>query len=251
MTAEPRCDFCRGSVAAVGESADLGRVRICGACSSSFAHQLGHDEGVCSNCGRHMPSAERLHGEGDVQVCEVCLRGEGAPQVDDEAVGGDPSLTHLTDRGDVHMVDVSSKDATDRRAVAEAVVTMPAELAERLFSGALPKGDALATVRLAGIMAAKRTPELIPLAHPIALTSVAVVVEPHPDGVRIEAVCGTTDRTGVEMEAMTAAGVAALTLYDMVKSVERSVTLREIRLLSKSGGRTGEWSVVVDDEPVE
>lgn len=153
----------------------------------------------------------------------------------------DPRLTHLDDEGAVHMVDVSEKEITERVAVAEAVVELPAPLAERLFAGDLPKGDALATVRLAGIMAAKRTPELIPLAHPIALSSVAVGIERHPSGVRIEARCTVSDRTGVEMEAMTAAAVAALALYDMVKSVERGVVIGPVRLVSKSGGRSGEW----------
>lgn len=153
-----------------------------------------------------------------------------------------PRLTHLDDKGAVHMVDVGDKDVTERVAVAEAVVQMPADLAERFFTGELPKGDALATVRLAGIMAAKRTPDLIPLAHPIALSSVKIELEPHAEGVRIEARCSVAERTGVEMEAMTAAAVAALALYDMVKSVERGVVIGPLRLLSKSGGRSGEWS---------
>ncbi|MGH8910996.1 MAG: cyclic pyranopterin monophosphate synthase MoaC [Acidimicrobiia bacterium] len=155
-------------------------------------------------------------------------------------------LTHLTSEGDVHMVEVGAKAVSDRRAVAEAVVSMSAHLADRFFAGDLPKGDALATVRLAGIMAAKRTPELIPLAHPIALTSVTVAVERHQDGVRIEAECAVRDRTGVEMEALTAVAVSALTLYDMVKSVERGVVIGPIRLLSKVGGRSGVWEASDD-----
>lgn len=153
-----------------------------------------------------------------------------------------PRLTHLDEEGAVHMVDVGDKDVTERVATAEAVVQMPADLAERFFTGDLPKGDALATVRLAGIMAAKRTPDLIPLAHPIALNSVKIGLESHPDGVRIQARCSVSERTGVEMEAMTAVAVAALALYDMVKSVERGVVIGPVRLLSKSGGRSGEWS---------
>lgn len=155
----------------------------------------------------------------------------------------EPRLTHLDEKGAVHMVDVGGKDVTERVATAEAVVQMPGGLAERFFTGDLPKGDALATVRLAGIMAAKRTPDLIPLAHPIALNSVNIEVERHPDGVKIRARCSVTERTGVEMEAMTAVAVAALALYDMVKSVERGVVIGPVRLLSKSGGRSGEWSV--------
>ena len=153
-----------------------------------------------------------------------------------------PRLTHLDEEGAVHMVDVGGKDVTERVATAKAVVQMPADLAERFFTGDLPKGDALATVRLAGIMAAKRTPDLIPLAHPIALNSVKIELEPHADGVRIQARCSVAERTGVEMEAMTAVTVAALALYDMVKSVERGVVISSVRLLSKSGGRSGEWS---------
>lgn len=152
------------------------------------------------------------------------------------------NLPHLNPEGEVHMVDVGRKDVTTRRATAEARVRMSPELSERLFSGDLPKGDALATVRLAGIMAAKRTPELIPLAHPIGLDSVEVRVERVEAGVRIVAECSVTARTGVEMEALTAAAVAALALYDMVKGVERDVVVEGIRLLSKSGGRSGDWS---------
>lgn len=151
-------------------------------------------------------------------------------------------LTHLNEGGDVHMVNVASKEATERVATAEAVVAMPADLAERFFIGDLPKGDAAATVRLAAIMAAKRTPDLIPLAHPIPLDSVTVSLESHPRGVRIEVTCRVVARTGVEMEAMTAASVAALTLYDMVKSLQRGVTIEEVRLLAKTGGRSGDWS---------
>ncbi len=230
-----RCGFCGGNPEAVGALARHEKVAICAGCAESFSHQLGHQEGRCSNCGREMPEARRLHGEGDVIICEVCL--ESGPSDSEEA----PALTHLDAQGEVHMVDVGQKATTERRAVAEAVVQMSPALADRLFSGGLPKGDALATVRLAGIMAAKRTPDLIPLAHPISLSSVAVTVEPHPDGARIEADCSITDRTGVEMEALTAASVAALALYDMVKSIERGVVIGPIRLLRKSGGRSGSW----------
>ncbi|MEX1044243.1 MAG: cyclic pyranopterin monophosphate synthase MoaC [Acidimicrobiia bacterium] len=149
---------------------------------------------------------------------------------------------HLSDSGDVHMVDVGGKDVTDRMAVAECTVTMAESTATALFGGGLPKGDALASVRLAGIMAAKRTPDLIPLCHPVAITGVEVTVEPHPGGARIEATVRTTGRTGVEMEAMTAVSVASLALYDMVKGVERGVEIGPLRLVSKSGGRSGTWT---------
>lgn len=232
------CGFCGASEQVGGSLRHLARVIICETCAEAFSHQLGHGEGQCSNCGRTTPEAIRLHGEGTPIICEVCLT----------AAPTDVSLTHLTDTGEVHMVDVGAKPASERRAVAEAIVAMSPELADRFFSGDLPKGDALATVRLAGIMAAKRTPDLIPLAHPIALTSVTVAVDRHSAGVRIEAVCAVTDRTGVEMEALTAATVAALTLYDMVKSVERGVTIGPIRLVSKSGGRSGTWQAPGRDD---
>lgn len=149
---------------------------------------------------------------------------------------------HLTDDGDVHMVDVSGKAVTDRVAVAEGVVNLRAETAEALFGGTLPKGDALASIRLAGIMGSKRTPDLIPLCHPILLSGVTVDVEQCAEGARITARVTTSGQTGVEMEAMTAVSVAALALYDMVKGVERAVEIGPIRLIHKSGGRSGEWN---------
>jgi cyclic pyranopterin phosphate synthase len=141
----------------------------------------------------------------------------------------------------MHMVDVSDKEVTVREAVAEAEVTLSTEVSRRLFSGDLPKGDALAAVRLAGITGAKRTAELIPLCHPLPIDAVAIEVEELPAGARITSRVRTTARTGVEMEAMTAAAVAALTLYDMVKGIERGVTIGPVRLLSKTGGRSGTW----------
>ena len=151
-------------------------------------------------------------------------------------------LTHLSGEGEVRMVDVSDKPDTERVAEAEAVVAMSEATRDLLFSGELPKGDALAAARVAGIMAAKKTADLIPLCHPLQLTSVALEAEPVRDGVRILARVGTTGPTGVEMEAMTAASVAALTIYDMIKGVERGAEIQNVRLLSKSGGRSGDWS---------
>jgi cyclic pyranopterin phosphate synthase len=139
------------------------------------------------------------------------------------------------------MVDVSSKEITQRTALAEAIVALASSTAEALFGGNLPKGDALATIRLAGIMAAKRTSELIPLCHPLAIDAVEVSIDRVEEGARIVAEVTTTARTGVEMEAMTAASIAALTLYDMVKGVERGVEIRSVRLLRKAGGRSGTW----------
>jgi cyclic pyranopterin phosphate synthase len=142
------------------------------------------------------------------------------------------------------MVDVGEKAATDREAVAEGFVTVSPELADRFFAGDLPKGDAAAVARVAGIMGAKRTADLIPLCHPIPLTGVEVALERSGRGIRVLATVRTTGRTGVEMEAMTAVAVAALTIYDMVKSVERGVTIESIGLLRKSGGRSGTWEKV-------
>jgi cyclic pyranopterin phosphate synthase len=139
------------------------------------------------------------------------------------------------------MVDVSSKEITQRTASAEAIVALADSTAEALFGGTLPKGDALATIRLAGIMAAKRTSELIPLCHPLPIDAVEVTIDRVKEGARIVAEVTTTARTGVEMEAMTAASIAALTLYDMVKGVERGVEIRSVRLLRKAGGRSGTW----------
>jgi cyclic pyranopterin phosphate synthase len=141
-------------------------------------------------------------------------------------------LTHVTESGDVHMVDVGSKPAVRRRAVARGRVRMAPETAERLT--ALPKGDALVTAQLAGIMAAKRTAELVPLCHPLPLSHVAVTLEVVGDGVDIEASVETTAQTGVEMEALTAVGVAALTVYDMAKAVDTGMVIDGIRLVEKT-----------------
>ena len=141
-------------------------------------------------------------------------------------------LSHVDESGDVRMVDVGGKPAVRRRARAEARVGMAAETAARLR--ALPKGDALATARLAGIMAAKRTADLIPLCHPLPLSRIDVQVEAGGDGVTIVATVETVARTGVEMEALTAVSVAALTVYDMVKAIDREVVVRDVRLLEKT-----------------
>lgn len=150
-------------------------------------------------------------------------------------------LPHLTATGDVHMVDVSDKDVTSRRAIAEAVVVMSEATRDLLFAGELPKGDALATVRLAGVMAAKNTSQIVPLCHPIPLEAVTVEVVVDDRGARITATVSTTGKTGVEMEAMSAVSVAALAMYDMVKGIERGVTIEDVRLLHKSGGRSGTY----------
>ncbi|HET8740709.1 MAG TPA: cyclic pyranopterin monophosphate synthase MoaC [Acidimicrobiia bacterium] len=153
----------------------------------------------------------------------------------------DPEFTHLNERGEVHMVDVGDKEVTTRTAIAEGTVRMPPELVEKFFSGGLGKGDAAAVARVAGIMGAKKTAELIPLCHPIDLTSVEISLEPGGHGVEITATVSTRSRTGVEMEALTAVSTAALTVYDMVKGLERGVTIESVRLRKKEGGRTGTW----------
>jgi cyclic pyranopterin monophosphate synthase len=148
------------------------------------------------------------------------------------------SLSHIDERGRARMVDVGSKEETDRRARARAIVRMSPETAALVAAGDAPKGDVLGTARLAGIQAAKRTGELIPLAHPLPLTFVDVEVEIDPAGtVTIVGEARTTAKTGVEMEALTACTVAALTVYDMVKGVERGVTIGEVTLLEKTGGK--------------
>jgi cyclic pyranopterin phosphate synthase len=150
-------------------------------------------------------------------------------------------MNHLDDRGNVHMVDVGGKAVTDRVAVAVATVEMADNTRRRLFSDDLPKGDALATARIAAIGAAKRTPDLIPLCHPIAISGVTVTIEQISDGATVTATVSVTAKTGVEMEAMTAASVGALAIYDMVKGIDRAARIRSVELLSKSGGRSGEW----------
>ena len=140
------------------------------------------------------------------------------------------------------MVDVGRKAETSRVAVAEARVAMSAQTRDMVFGGTLPKGDAVAVARVAGIMAAKKTSELIPLCHSLRLSHVTVEIDPDESGTRIVATAETVDRTGVEMEAMVAASTAALTVYDMVKGVERAVEVAGVRLLHKSGGKSGEWN---------
>ena len=149
--------------------------------------------------------------------------------------------THLDESGAAHMVDVGAKAATGRRAVAGGRIAMAPEALAAIRAGNAPKGDVLSTARIAGIMAAKRTAELIPLCHPLALTSVAVEFDWEADGISVRATAATTGPTGVEMEALTAASVALLTLYDMAKALDRAMMIGDIRLLEKSGGRSGDW----------
>ncbi len=154
----------------------------------------------------------------------------------------DIPLPHLSETGDARMVDVSAKAVTARTATAAGRVLLSAAAVAALRSGTLPKGDALAVARIAGIQAAKKTPDLIPLCHPLALSAVDVEVEVTGDGVEIVATVKTTDRTGVEMEALTAVSVAGLAVIDMVKAVDPRAVITDVRLLAKSGGKSGEWT---------
>jgi cyclic pyranopterin monophosphate synthase len=152
-------------------------------------------------------------------------------------------LTHLDDKGNAHMVDISAKEITSRQAVAEGTVTMSSEAFEALQGGLLKKGDALAVARVAGIMAAKQTSTLIPLCHPLPISSATVdfALDPEQRTVTITATVAVTGRTGVEMEALTAVSVAALTIYDMCKALDKGITIDRIRLLEKQGGKSGEY----------
>jgi cyclic pyranopterin phosphate synthase len=152
-----------------------------------------------------------------------------------------PRLTHVRADGSAHMVDVSAKDVTAREASAAGRVLLSAHAVAALREGAVPKGDALAVARVAGIQAVKRTPDLIPLAHPIAVHGVVLDLLVVDDGVEISATVRTADRTGIEMEALTAVSVAALALIDMVKAVDKHGRITDIRVTAKSGGRSGDW----------
>ena len=159
----------------------------------------------------------------------------------------DNKLTHLNEKGEAHMVDVSDKDVTSRVAIAEGFVVMQPETLTLIEQGTAKKGDVLATARIAGIMAAKKTHELIPLCHPLMISKVTVdfTSTKDPAGLRVEAMVKVGGQTGVEMEALTAVSVACLTIYDMLKAVDRSMKFDRIRLLEKSGGRSGHY--IADD----
>lgn len=150
-------------------------------------------------------------------------------------------LTHLGDDGSARMVDVSAKAVTAREAVAAGHIAMSGEAAAAIAQGLVKKGDVLAVARVAGIMAAKRTADLIPLCHPIALTSVTIDFSLEPQGVTVTAAARTAGQTGVEMEALTAASTALLTIYDMAKAIDKAMVIGSVRLLSKTGGKSGDW----------
>ena len=154
----------------------------------------------------------------------------------------EPRLTHVDEQGAARMVDVSDKAVTARSATATGRVLVSTEVVGLLRGEGVPKGDALAVARLAGIMGAKRTPDLVPLCHPLAISGVVVELEVADDAVEITATVRTTDRTGVEMEALTAVTVAALTVIDMVKAVDKAAVITDVRVEAKSGGRSGDWT---------
>jgi cyclic pyranopterin monophosphate synthase len=151
-------------------------------------------------------------------------------------------LTHLDDSGAAHMVDVSAKAETAREAVAEGRITMSVEALAAIRDGSAKKGDVLATARIAGIMGAKKTSELIPLCHPLLLSQISVDFAFKDDGVLATAKVGVTGQTGVEMEAMTAVSIALLTIYDMGKALDKAMVIGDVRLLTKTGGKSGEWA---------
>lgn len=162
---------------------------------------------------------------------------------------GQPKLTHITRDGTAVMVDVGNKDDTVREARASGQIRMKPETLALILAGNMKKGDVLGAARLAGIMAAKRTPDLIPLCHPLSLTKVAVEIEPDEalPGFTVTALCRLTGKTGVEMEALTAVSVACLTIYDMAKAADRTMEIGAIRVLSKSGGKSGDWSFAAEE----
>ena len=151
-------------------------------------------------------------------------------------------LTHIDEHGAAHMVDIGGKPETARKAVATGRIRMSAEALEAIRDGDAPKGDVLAAARIAGIMAAKKTGELIPLCHPLSLDAVTVEFAFEDNAVRVTATASLTGKTGVEMEAMVASSVALLTIYDMAKALDKAMVIEEVHLLSKSGGKSGEWT---------
>jgi cyclic pyranopterin phosphate synthase len=157
-------------------------------------------------------------------------------------VMSESELTHIDAAGNAHMVDVADREVTTRTATTVGQVLLSPQVVALLRDGAIPKGDVLATARIAGIMATKRTPDLIPLCHPIAVHGVSVDLTVTDQGVTIKAVVKTADRTGVEMEALTAVAVAGLTVIDMVKALDPSATITEVKMIHKDGGRNGEWT---------
>ncbi|MCP4318051.1 MAG: cyclic pyranopterin monophosphate synthase MoaC [Hyphomicrobiales bacterium] len=165
-------------------------------------------------------------------------------------MAGGNKLTHIGESGEAHMVDVGGKTETERVAIAEGYVKMAPETLAAIRAGDASKGDVIGTARLAGIMAAKKTSELIPLCHPLMLTKVSVDITEQPDlpGLRIEALAKLSGKTGVEMEALTAVSVACLTIYDMAKAIDKAMEITGVKLISKSGGKSGDWQRTRDSK---
>lgn len=162
---------------------------------------------------------------------------------------GDRPLTHLDETGAAHMVDVSAKRETAREAMAEGRVAMAQATLEAILAGDAAKGDVIGTARLAGIMAAKRTADLIPLCHPLPIGKASVDIAPDEEGLRVVATVRVTGRTGVEMEALTAVSIACLTIYDMAKALDKAMEIKDIRLVSKTGGSSGDFRRAGSDRP--
>lgn len=160
-----------------------------------------------------------------------------------DAHSGESRLTHVRSDGSAHMVDVSGKSVTAREASAVATVLTRPDVIEAIFDSELSKGDALSVARVAGIMAAKKTPELIPLCHPLPISNVTVDFHRGTDSVHVEAMVRTRGVTGVEMEALTAVSVAALTIYDMIKAIDKKAVIADTRVVAKSGGKSGDWTL--------
>jgi indole-3-glycerol phosphate synthase len=225
---------------------DLKTLKVDLATAETLAPLVPHDRIVVGESGLNSPAdLDRLAAVG----AHCFLVGESLMRDKDVAAATRrllrlPDLSHVDSEGRARMVDVSDKDETDRIAVAGARVVMKPETLARVQAGEIAKGDVLAVARIAGLMAAKRTSDLIPLCHPLALTSVAVELRcvPEHSAVEITATCRLKGRTGVEMEALTAASVAALTIYDMCKAIDRGMVVGEVRLLRKSGGKSGDYA---------
>ena len=158
-------------------------------------------------------------------------------------------MTHLNSLGEAHMVDISSKSDTARSAIAEAKVELTDAIVMAVNDDSLPKGDLFATARIAGIQAAKKCSDLIPLCHPLPLSKVSIDINLHENTLSIIALCKTTGKTGVEMEALTAASVAALTVYDMCKGIDKGIIIRETKLVEKTGGKSGVWRMADERVP--
>jgi cyclic pyranopterin phosphate synthase len=204
----------------------------------------------CSFCGKDQQEVKKLIAGPGVYICDECvglcddiIEKERADAAEAAAAEAGPAerLTHVDERGQARMVDVSAKAVTVREASAAGRVLCSPAVVSLLRGDGVPKGDALAVARLAGIQAAKRTPDLVPLAHPVAVHAVTVSLEVADDGVDISATVRTADRTGVEMEALTCVSVAALAFVDMVKAVDKRTTVTDVRVTAKSGGRSGDW----------